>query len=352
MRRLYTDSNHNTSVQEIYKKILGPLKFLGDLQILMLLLLGLGPYFLAHAAAPTESPNSKATSIQISTSIPPLYNIVRRLLPEHSPGNFPHFKVVNLISPQESPHDFYLKPSHLKNLETSDVIIWVGPALETGLIKALEKSNAAAILTLSNPATHHTHAPIHFLPARHTHDSSHHHDTANANTPLDPHIWLSPLDTEKMARLITEFLAQKYPEYRPDFEKNYRQFSLDLKQLHARFENIRQKQNIAPYYVYHDAYQYLEKAYQLPSLGPISPHPEMPLSAKQIQQILGEIQEQQARCLFTEPQFNPKILVRIQSLFKPYRLEIFEVNPLGPLNQDPIQTMEQVMRQFQQCKKI
>ncbi|MFM8454284.1 MAG: metal ABC transporter solute-binding protein, Zn/Mn family [Gammaproteobacteria bacterium] len=280
-------------------------------------------------------------NIQITTSIPPLYNIVQRLVPAN-------FQVSNLIGPQESPHDFYFKPSHLKLLEKSDLILWIGPNLETGLVKAITKLRTNSVSILSILSTE-KNIDIPFLKARHIHF---HTQASNTDTHsnFDPHIWLSPKHVQKIAWVISNLLAEKYPRYKPQLLENYENFYMDLEALDFKFKTIGSQ--IAPYYVYHDAYQYLEYAYQLPSLGPISAHPEIPLSAKQIQHILDQIQKHQARCLFTEPQFNSKILERIQNLFKSYRLEIFEVNPLGKLNQDPIQTIEDVIGQFEKCKRL
>ena len=57
-----------------------------------------------------------------------------------------------------------------------------------------------------------------------------------------------------------------------------------------------------PYVVFHDAFQYLEKAFGLPALGSVTVSPERPPGARRIAEIRAAIRKLGARCLFRAPE--------------------------------------------------
>jgi zinc transport system substrate-binding protein len=59
---------------------------------------------------------------------------------------------------------------------------------------------------------------------------------------------------------------------------------------------------------FHDAFQYFERRFEIPSSGAISIHPENPPGAKGIREIRERLQSAQVTCAFSEPQFDPKLV--------------------------------------------
>ena len=64
----------------------------------------------------------------------------------------------------------------------------------------------------------------------------------------------------------------------------------------------------APYVVFHDAYQYLEKRYGLNAIGSVTFSPERKPGAARLLAIRKKIRETKAICVFSEPQFQPKLV--------------------------------------------
>jgi len=64
----------------------------------------------------------------------------------------------------------------------------------------------------------------------------------------------------------------------------------------------------APYIVFHDAYQYMEKRYGLNAIGSVSLSPEKKPGSARLEAIRKKIRDTKSICVFTEPQFQPKLV--------------------------------------------
>lgn len=62
-----------------------------------------------------------------------------------------------------------------------------------------------------------------------------------------------------------------------------------------------------PFLVFHDAYQYLETRFDLAVAGAVTLNPAAPPGARRVAEIRERVQEVGVRCLFREPQFEPRI---------------------------------------------
>lgn len=288
----------------------------------------------------------EAEKIPVSASITPLYNLLTELLPAES------FEVRLIIPPHCSPHEFYMQPSQMQWLEKSRLIVWVGPSLEQGLIKRIQKLKQTSKARPLQVFTLTQDAGLKLLPSRHTHTTdlkTSNHSAEHTLEPIDPHVWLSPQATRTLLQNISAWLIQQFPNERPGIQQRTQQLDAKLKSLDEKFKSAAPQ--LGKFYVYHDAYQYLENHYQLPSMGPMVLHPEMPLSPQQIARISAQIKTQGIQCLFTEPQFNTKFLQKLQSLHPEQTFKILSLDPLGIPHQSHATTLENLLNQFLQCPR-
>ena len=66
-----------------------------------------------------------------------------------------------------------------------------------------------------------------------------------------------------------------------------------------------------PYIVFHAAYQYFETAYGLNAVGSITIDPERRPGAKRMLEIRQKIKQLNARCVFSEPQFESRLVATV-----------------------------------------
>ncbi|MCP3950970.1 MAG: zinc ABC transporter solute-binding protein, partial [Desulfobacterales bacterium] len=65
------------------------------------------------------------------------------------------------------------------------------------------------------------------------------------------------------------------------------------------------------YLVFHDAYQYFEKEFGLSPVGAVTLSPEQKPGIKTLLAIKQNILQYDAKCIFHEPQFQPRLVARI-----------------------------------------
>ncbi|MEZ7864326.1 MAG: zinc ABC transporter substrate-binding protein, partial [Rhodospirillales bacterium] len=76
----------------------------------------------------------------------------------------------------------------------------------------------------------------------------------------------------------------------------------------------------------HDAYQYFEKRFELTASGSITVSPEVMPGAKRIKEIQMRVKELGATCVFSEPQFEPKL---VSTVMEGTQAETGIIDPLG-----------------------
>ena len=78
--------------------------------------------------------------------------------------------------------------------------------------------------------------------------------------------------------------------------------------------------------VFHDAYQYFEKRFNVNILGAFTVNTDVLPGAEQLSEIREVIEHDKVACVFSEPQFNPDI---IKAVAKDMNIKTGIVDPLG-----------------------
>lgn len=230
---------------------------------------------------------------------------------------------VLLLPDGASPHTFQLKPSTLRHVKEADLIIWVGPSLETFLTKTLRQSgDPARLLTLE------TLPNIHRLPLRHGREWAHAHDHTHdhGTSAIDPHIWLEIHNAIVIVDATANALAQRDPTHAALYFRNARATNGKLRALQQTLTQQLMPVRDIPFLVYHDGYQYFEHAFHLSARGSIITHSHLPLSAYALRQLRQIIATQKIQCIFRETEFNNP---QIQKSLLQLGVRVVELDPLG-----------------------
>ncbi|ARN84578.1 zinc ABC transporter substrate-binding protein [Candidatus Nucleicultrix amoebiphila] len=236
-----------------------------------------------------EAPN-------VVVTIPPLYDLVLGIMEGRGTPKL-------LVEANTSPHNFSLTPQHLKLLDQADLIVWIGPDLEGVLEKPLRALNKTTfpIQNLSglkiypireDADWHHSPSDLH----------DHHHGS------FDPHLWLDIDNAIIIVKFIEEKLIALDGEYESLYRTNREKLTTELKNLKIKLTTDLKNVAHKPFFVMHDGYQYFEKAFELNALGALTLDPGMQPSLGRLHRIRVKINDQNARCLFAEPQFSAKIV--------------------------------------------
>ena len=263
----------------------------------------------------------------IMVSIKPFYNLCAKVM--YSVGE-PQL----LLKNNASPHDYHLKPSDVKSIMAADLIIWGGPELEGYLQKPIENGDSKKSMDLAKTPG------LTLLPLRtstnweehvhnhdgHGHGHGHGHTHDHTRNTYDQHFWLDPNNAVRIANAIATQLSDLDPKHAKTYQLNAANFAKEIKQNKNKWQKPLVSAKQCSFIVFHDAYQYFDNYFGLHGVGSISLNPEIPPSAQRIQQIQDLLDKRHVQCVFSEPQFNAKIIETLT-----YNLNIYQgqLDPLG-----------------------
>ena len=263
------------------------------------------------------SASSSKAELKVVTTIKPLHSLIANVMEGIG-------EPALILEGSTSPHSFTLKPSHAKLLEQADIIFWIGEYLETFMAKPLDSivKNAKIIsfMEINNIKKFKFREENIFEHEEHEEHEEHDHTHGE----LDPHIWLDPINAKQMVHKIAHELSDLDPDNEKKYNENADKIILTIDKL---INDINQTINKnARFVVFHDAYQYFEKRFDISSEGSLTLNPDVLPGAKQISDIQNLILIKKINCIFSEPQFNPKI---IDTIAKDSNISIGVLDPLG-----------------------
>jgi zinc transport system substrate-binding protein len=258
---------------------------------------------LATCGALAATPRSGAAAPSVVVTVGPVHSLVAGVADGVTTPRL-------LLDAGISPHSYLLRPSDARALENADLVVWVGPALERFLVRSLAApASGRHVLELASTPG------VQVLPARdagrfdpgnggHAH-GGHGHDDHDRHG--DPHLWLDPANAAAIVRAVRHELTALDPANAARYRANAaalvtRIDTLD-RELEAQLAPVREQ----AYLVFHDAYQAFERRYGLRALGAITVSPGRAPGAARLRALRATIAENGARCVFREPQFEPRL---------------------------------------------
>lgn len=230
-----------------------------------------------------------------------------------------------LLPINASPHDYSLKISDIKKLNSANLIVWVGNEMETFLEKNINHYPDTKVLTLANiPEI--KEIVEHFKTDHNVNELEQDEDAHNHSHDKNWHIWLSPQISGYIAEQIYKYLVIQYPEQKEKLTQNLQNFKLNLKKTNSEISQLLESVKDKNYYTFHDAYGYFEKKYHLKRLGSFTINPSIAPGAKTLEEIKKNIIEHNVTCIFTEPQFKSRI---IENITTSMNIHLGELNPTG-----------------------
>ena len=312
-------------------------KYIQKLPIALLFLL-----FAANTSANAD--------IKVVTSIKPIHSLASYLMDGVGKPDL-------IVDGYASPHGFAMKPSHAKMLQNADLIFWVGEDLESFLEKPLnsiakkaEKIELMEIKGLNklefrernifeehedhghdehkehgHKEDKHDDHKEHDEHKEHGHKEDKHDDhQGHAHGEHDPHIWLDPMNAKVILSEMAEHLIENDQKNEAKYKENLKKAHKDLDRLTKKVKSELNKDFKS--IVFHDAYQYFEKRFDINILGAFTVNPDVMPGAEQLAEIREVIEHDKVSCIFSEPQFNPDI---IKAVAKDTNVATGVIDPLG-----------------------
>lgn len=222
-----------------------------------------------------------------------------------------------LIQSRRSPHLYHLKPSDFKRMRNADVIFWIGPSLESNLLKPFSALNQSQIITLLDDTSLHT------LASR---EGGLHEWHQHTHHEIDPHFWLSINNVISVSEKMAMHLQTIDPDNAAHYKRNAANLKAELIALDQQVKVTLAPIQTIPFLVAHDAFQYLEHDYQLNAIGSLFIHPERKPGARRLIALRKYLNSQSVCCIFSDSTSDDSI---VNSLLEETRIQLCPLDPLG-----------------------
>ena len=291
--------------------------------------------------------------LSVFTSVNAEIKVVASIKPIHSLASYLMDGVGKpdlIVDGYASPHGFALKPSHAKMLQNADLIFWVGEDLESflekplkSIVKKAEKVELIETKGLNKLKfrernifdAHDDHGHKKDKHDDHGHKKDKHDDHGHkedkhddhhghAHGEHDPHIWLDPVNAKVILAEMAEHLIENDQKNASKYKTNLNKANKDLDKLIKKVKSELNKDFKS--IVFHDAYQYFEKRFDVNVIGAFTVNTDIMPGAEQLSEIREVIKHEKVSCVFSEPQFNPDI---INAVAKDVNIKTGVIDPLG-----------------------
>ena len=273
---------------------------------------------------------------KVVADIAPVHSLVARVM--SGVGN------PNLIIPAgASPHDYQMRPSEARSIQDADIIFWMGEDLTPWLSKALSSlAEGTPVSTLlevdgidlldfregalfeahddhddhkdDDDHDDHKDDDDHDDHDDHKDDDDHDdHDDheGHAHGDHDPHAWLSPTIAKVWLNEIAAKLSAIDPDNAGAYFSNAASAKQDLDSLSAEINMLLDPIRDKKFVVFHDAYQYFEKDFNISASGAISLGDASNPSPARLAEVRNRVIDESIQCVLAEPQFKQGLVAAV-----------------------------------------
>lgn len=248
------------------------------------------------ACAPEPEPERETLCV----SILPLRSLVGEIVGDD-------FRIDVLVPPGASPETFEPTPRQIVALDKARMIFGVGLLdFEVSLLQKIENREKLVILSRG----------IKLLEGTCAH--ARHHDTVDGGRAeedahnhahgIDPHIWTSPRELQRMVANAYEAIHAAWPDS-TKYTENYRRLSRELQELDRRTAGKIARSGVKAFIIYHPALTYYARDYGIRQEAVETDGKEP--SAKRLAELIRIARREGIRQIFYQKQFPASVVETI-----------------------------------------
>jgi zinc/manganese transport system substrate-binding protein len=206
--------------------------------------------------------------------------------------------VTTLVGPDEDAHVFEPKPLDAKNVLQTRLLVTNGLGFEPWAQKLVQSAGYKGRSVVASQGIKPRNLPA---------------EKGHSHAETDPHAWQDPTNVIAYVRNIAAALGQLDPANASSYRANSEAYTKELQALDAwakeQFAAIPAgKRKVI---TSHDAFAYFGAHYQVGFLAPQGLSTEAEPSAKEVAQLIRQIQREKIKAVFVENMSNPKLLAQL-----------------------------------------
>lgn len=211
--------------------------------------------------------------------------------------------VTTLVGANEDAHAFEPKPADAKAILQSRLLFTNGLGFEPWAQKLARSAGYQGVTVVASAG----------VKPRTLSDEKNHAHQGHAHDEADPHAWQNPENVVLYVRNIASALSQADLAGRALYQANSAAYVQELQALDAWAKAQFAVIPVAKRKVItsHDAFGYFAAHYQIEFLAPQGVSTETEPSAKQVAQLIRQIQREKIKAVFIENMNNPKLLAQL-----------------------------------------
>jgi len=240
----------------------------------------LGLFFCLLAASVTQAAS-------IFVSVPPLVPVLKALDTDN--------QVESLVTAGYSPATYSPTPRQLVALSNADIFVRSGLPYEAAWMNRIKAVNPSILIVDLRDG-------VDLL-------EHHHHEGHDEHEDTDPHLWTDPALVANQLDKLAQALIKLTPDRKQVITNNHQNYQQQLLGIDNQIRTL-----LAPYanntfYVYHPAWSYFAKRYQLNQVSlerggkDFGPHA--------LEHVLEASRHNTHRVLFVQPQFDRRLAQRV-----------------------------------------
>lgn len=265
--------------------------------------------------SPGNNTGSRDGKIGVVVTVGPQEEFVKRVGGDR-------VNVTVMVPPGADPHTYEPLPNQMKQVQEAQIYFQVGSGVEFELSWMGKLTSMNPQLKLVNSST-----GIQLIP-----------NTAESEEGSDPHVWVSPRNAKVMVENIYQSLVRADPENKDYFTKNRDDYFKELDELDKNITQRLSGKNNTKIMVYHPAWAYFCKDYNLQQIS-IQQDGKEP-TPQALASLVDTARRENIKVIFVSPEFstsNAKVIAN----------EIDgKVVVVDPLSKDYLKNMQKVAEAF------
>lgn len=239
-----------------------------------------------------------AEPLQIVTTFSLLQDITQRITQDKA-------KVYTLVGANEDAHVYEPKPTDIKLLKQSQMVIMNGLGFEGWMERLVQSAQYQGVLVTASEG-------IKTLSSDEE-GEEHAHEEHHAHGKFDPHAWQNVANVEQYVRNIKNALVKIDSVNAAEYERNAEVYLQELRSLHQWIQQqiatvpLEKRKVITS----HDAFRYFEQAYGVQFLAAQGVNTESQSSAKTIAKLIQQMRQEKIKTVFVENISDPRLVSRI-----------------------------------------
>jgi zinc transport system substrate-binding protein len=229
--------------------------------------------------------------------------------------------VRNLTPPGTEPHDVELSPRDVETVRSADVVLYLGSGFQPALEEAVDGADGEAVDLLEGLEL------VAASEGEHGHSGEMGGEAAEADE-LDPHVWLDPVLFARVVERIGAVLDSR--DTAADLGAELRRLD---EELAAGLKDCERRELVTS----HAAFGYLARRYGLEQVPIAGVSPEAEPTAKELEEIVHEVEESGATTVFFETLLSPRLA---ETIARETGADTDALNPLEGLTEDELDAGE------------